>query len=142
MKKILYLVLILSSVVFNSCSVDDVASDIQFQFEFIPVESVEMPTIFNFGSTHTISVTYRRPTTCHTFSNFDYQQSSGNLRTVAVVNFVTLGNNCEPLEEEFKTETFSFSALEPEPYTFRFWQGKDNEGQDVYLTYEVPVNND
>ncbi|AXG69069.1 hypothetical protein KORDIASMS9_01288 [Kordia sp. SMS9] len=139
MKKILFLALILSSVLFNSCSVDDVASDIQFQFEFIPIESVEMPSIFNLGSTHTISVTYKRPSTCHTFSNFDYQQQPQNLRIVAVVNFVTPGNNCEPLEEEFKTETFNFSALDLEPYTFRFWQGKDDEGQDIFLTYEVPV---
>ncbi|PTX60371.1 hypothetical protein C8N46_10615 [Kordia periserrulae] len=141
MKKILFLALIMSLMVFNSCSVEDNVSDIQFQFEFIPIDSVEIPTTFNYGDTHTISVTYKRPSTCHTFSNFEYEQSTGNLRTVAVVNFVTFGNGCEPLEEEFETKTFSFNALSIEPYTFRFWQGKDDDGQDTYLIYEVPVNN-
>ncbi|MGH1387428.1 hypothetical protein [Kordia sp.] len=140
MKKILFLALVMSSMVFNSCAVDDSTSDVQFQFEFLPVDSVEIPLAFNFGSTHTISVTYKRPSTCHTFSNFEYVQQTGNVRTIAVVNFVTTGNNCEPLEEEFKTETFSFSALDSEPYTFKFWQGKNDDGEDMYLTYEVPVN--
>ncbi len=127
--------------VFNSCAVDDGLSDVQFQFELIPIDSVEIPLAFNLGSTHTISVTYKRPSTCHSFSNFEYVQQSGNVRTVAVVNFVTIGTNCETLEEEFKTETFSFNALAVEPYTFKFWQGRDDEGEDMYLVYEVPVNN-
>lgn len=130
----------MSSLVFNSCSVDDNVSDIQFQFEFIPVDSVEMPMTFNFGGTHTINVTYKRPSTCHTFSNFEYEQHAGNMRSVAVVNFVTLENDCAPLEEEFITKTFSFNALDTAPYTFRFWQGRDDEGEDMYLVYEVPVN--
>lgn len=142
MKKILFLALILSSVVFNSCSVDDVPSDIQFQFEFIPIETVEMPSTFNFGGTHTISVTYKRLSSCHTFSNFQYDQQPGNMRTVSVVNFVTTGNNCQPLDDEFEAQTFSFSALDPDPYIFRFWQGLDDNGEDVYLIYEVPVSND
>ncbi|MEM6684291.1 MAG: hypothetical protein AAF617_00735 [Bacteroidota bacterium] len=141
MKKILFLALIMSTVLFNSCSVDDDVSQVQFSFEFIPVDNVEMPMTFNLGDTHTISVTYKRPSTCHTFSNFQYEQHAGNMRTVAVVNFVTFGNDCQSLEEEFITETFSFSALDSEPYTFRFWQGKDTEGEDLYLVYEVPVNN-
>ena len=139
MKKILFLALVAGLTVFNSCSVDDNTAD--FQFEFIPIETVEMPEEFNFGDTHTISVTYKRPSTCHSFSNFQYIQETGNVRTVAVVNFVTSGNNCEALEEDFQTETFSFSVLDAEPYTFRFWQGKDDSGQDIYLIYEVPVNN-
>jgi len=141
MKKILFLALIMSSMIFNSCVVDDNASDVQFSFELVPVDSVEMPLAFSLGSTYTISVIYKRPSTCHAFSNFEYVQQTGNVRTVAVVNFVTIGTDCETLEEEFKTETFGFNALSSEPYTFKFWQGRDDEGEDIYLVYEVPVNN-
>lgn len=141
MKKILFLALAISFTLFNSCAVDDSVANVQFQFEFIPIEEVQLPLAFNFGDTHTISVTYKRPSTCHTFSNFEYIQQTGNVRTVAIVNFVTDGDDCEPLEDEFKTETFSFSALDSEPYTFKFWQGKDDEGEDTYLVFEVPVNN-
>ncbi|MEM6718346.1 MAG: hypothetical protein AAF611_03425 [Bacteroidota bacterium] len=141
MKKIVFLAFILSLVAFNSCAVDDTISDTQFQFQFIPVETVEMPSIFNLGSTHTISVTYKRQSSCHSFSNFQYEQDAGNMRTVAVVNFVRIGDDCELLEDEFETRTFSFSALDAAPYTFRFWQGVDEEGENVYLVYEVPVNN-
>jgi len=139
MKKILFLALVMSLTLFNSCATDDSNSDILFQFEFLPVDSVEIPIAFNVGNTHTISVTYKRPSTCHTFSNFEYVQQTGNVRTVAIVNFVTIGDGCEPLEEEFKTETFSFNALDSEPYTFKFWQGKDEAGEDQYIVVEVPT---
>jgi hypothetical protein len=140
MKKILFLALLVSLTLLNSCSIDD-ENIANFQFDFIPIEDVEMPQEFNFGETHVISVTYKRPTTCHSFSNFQYIQGEGNLRTIAVINLVTSDNNCETLEEDFQTETFSFSVLNLDPYTFRFWQGKDDNDQDIYLIYEVPVNN-
>jgi hypothetical protein len=138
MKKILFLGLMVSLLFASSCSVDDTTAE--FYFELIPVESVEMPVEFIFGATHTITVTYKRPTSCHTFSSFEYVQRPDNVRNVAVVNFVTSGNNCQTLEEDFRTESFSFSALNSEPYTFNFWQGKDANGEDMYLTYEINVS--
>lgn len=140
MKRILFLTLLVSLTLLNSCSVDD-ENAANFQFDFIPIVSVEMPQEFNFGATHVISVTYKRPSTCHSFSNFQYIQGEGNERTVVVVNLVTPDNNCEVLEEDLQTETFSFSVLDLEPYTFKFWQGKDEDNQDIFLVYEVIVNN-
>ena len=139
MKKIVFLVLLASLTLFNSCSVDDSAAD--FQIEFIPIETVEIPAEFNFGETHTITVTYKRPTTCHSFSSFQYVPEDNNVRNVAVINFVTFGSDCETLEDDFKSESFSLSVLDTNPYTFKFWQGKDDNGQDMYLIYEVPVTN-
>jgi len=139
MKKTLFLALILSFTVFNSCTVDDTTAD--FRIEFLPIETVEIPTEFNFGETNTITVTYKRPTTCHSFSNFQYVPEDNNVRNVAVINFVRLGSDCETLEDDFKSESFSFSVLYTQTYTFKFWQGKDDNGQDMYLVYEVPVNN-
>ncbi|WP_046746088.1 hypothetical protein [Kordia zhangzhouensis] len=140
MKKILFVAILVSLFMLQACSVDD-NSTAEFQFEFIPIESVEMPQEFNFGNTHTIHVTYKQPTTCHSFSNFQYVQEPQNVRNVAVVNFVAIRSDCETLEEEFKTVSFNFSVLDTEPYTFKFWQGKDANGQDMYLIYEVSVNN-
>lgn len=139
MKKILFLALLVSLTILNSCSVDDNIAD--FQFEFIPVEGVEIPEEFNFGETYIINVMYKRPTTCHSFNNFQYIQGEDNLRTIAVINFVTSGNNCEALDNDVQTETFNFNVLDTEPYRFRFWQGRDDNGQDVYLVYDVPVIN-
>ncbi|WP_420571349.1 hypothetical protein [Kordia sp.] len=138
MKRILFLALVVSLTFLKSCSVDD--NPAEFQFEFLPIETVEIPAEFNLGNTYTISVTYKRPTTCHSFSNFQYIQEPENVRNISVVNFVTVRGNCETLEEDFLTETFDFSVLDSNPYTFKFWQGKDDNGQDMYLIYEVPVN--
>jgi hypothetical protein len=138
MKKILFLALVASFTLFSSCSVDDNTAD--FQFEFLPIENVDIPSEFNLGETYTITVTYKRPTTCHSFSNFQYITESNNIRTVAVVSFISPGN-CTELEDDFQTETFNFNALDPEPFTFKFWQGKDDAGEDIYLIFEIPVNN-
>ena len=137
MKKIVFLILLVGLALFNSCAVDD--SVAEFQIEFVPIETVEIPAEFDFGETYTITVTYKRPTTCHSFSSFNYVPEQGNVRNVAVVNFVTFGNDCETLEDDVQSESFSFSVLDTNTYTFKFWQGKDDNGQDMYLIFEVPV---
>lgn len=123
----------------TSCSIDDGAND-NLQLEFIPIDSVDIPDEFNFGESHTITVYYMRPSTCHSFSNFQYIAEANNVRTVAVVNLVTQGADCETLTNTVVSETFNFNVLDTEPFTFNFWQGKDPAGQDIYLTYEIPVN--
>lgn len=141
MRKILFLALIACFTVFTSCSVDD--GTVNVQFELVPIENVVIPTEFNLGETYTISVTYKRPTDCHTFSNFEYiagADNSTNIRTVAVVNLFTPGD-CTTLEDNFQTQTFNFNVLDTNPYTFKFWLGKDESNEDMYLVYEIPVNN-
>jgi len=139
MRKILFLALITCFTVFTSCSVDD--GTVAVQFEAIPIENVLIPTEFNLGDTHTITVTYKRPTDCHTFSNFEYIAESSNVRIVTVVNLFTTGGDCTALTDNFQSQTFNFNVLDTNPYTFKFWQGKDSNGDDMYLEYEIPVNN-
>ncbi|WP_430410799.1 hypothetical protein [Kordia sp.] len=139
MKKILFLALFTCFTIVTSCSVDDGA--VVVQFEAIPIESVVIPSEFNLGETYTISVTYKRPTDCHSFSNFEYIAESSNVRTVAVVNLFSTEADCVALVDNIQTQTFNFNVLDTNPYTFKFWQGKDESGEDMYLVYEIPVNN-
>ncbi|WP_298418193.1 hypothetical protein [uncultured Kordia sp.] len=138
MRKILFLALFTCFTVLTSCSVDDNA--VVVQFEPIPIENVIIPMEFNLGETYTISVTYKRPTDCHSFNNLEYVAESNNVRTIAVVALVTTGD-CTTLTDNFQTQTFNFNVLDSNPYTFKFWQGKNDNGQDMYLEYEIPVNN-
>ena len=46
---------------------------------------------------------------------------------------------CTQVIEEVET-FFNFIVLYDEPYLFRFWAGKDENGNDEYLEIEVPVN--
>lgn len=133
MKKIFFLLLIAIS--FSSCSVDD-GND--FYYEILPVESVVIPEEFVLGQTYEITVTYLRPTTCHVFNNF-YYESELNQRTVAIVTTVYQNNDCLPLIDQQVEATFNFMVNSNGTYVFKFWQGEDENGNDLYYIVEVPV---
>lgn len=120
---------------FLSCSVDDNAD---YVFEILPVESVDIPDEFTLGEVYPITVRYLRPTDCHAFNNFYYQKDL-NERTVAIVAYRVLNDNCEDLTDELVEAEFNFMVTSNGSYIFKFWQGEDTNGEDQYLTIEVPV---
>lgn len=135
MKKLIALTLFLSLLV--SCSIDD-DNQVNYGFEVLPVESVDMPEAFVFGETYPINVSYFRPSSCHFFNEFYYVKDV-NQRTVAPITVVYDYDNCETLKEDLVVSSFNFVVTSKEPYVFKFWQGEDDNGNDVYLTIEVPV---
>ncbi len=134
MKKTIALILIL--IVTVSCSINDDSTN--YGYEILPVESVDIPTEFEYGETYTITVSYFRPSNCHYFSEF-YYVINGSQRTVAPITIVYDNDNCENLEDDLVDATFEFLVTDRKTYTFKFWQGEDEDGDDVYLTIEVPV---
>lgn len=132
MKKHLILLICLVTL---SCSLD--SDTPSFYSEFMPIESVIIPDKFELGATYEISLNYIKPTDCHSFNDIYYAKNN-NERTVAIVNSVLQNSECAILETELET-TFEFIATEPGSYIFKFWQGKDDNGEDTYLILEVPV---
>ena len=124
-------------IVFNSCTIDD-DNGANYDYEFLPIESVDIPEEFIFGETYSINYTYYRPSTCHSFFDL-YYNVENNQRTVAVINIVYDQSDCEPLNEELMERSFNFTVLDQQTYVFKFWQGQNDVGEDLYLTYEVPV---
>ena len=137
MKKLIVICFILTVV--WSCSLSDDSDN--FEYELVPIESVSMPDTFIRGEIHTIVYTYYRPTTCHGFHNL-YYVSEDNERIVGVVNTVFDNTNCEALEENSDNlieKTFDFKPLNTGTYIFKFWQGLDENEEDMYLEYEILV---
>ncbi|MDB9960825.1 hypothetical protein OAD62_01890 [Oceanihabitans sp.] len=133
MKKIIF---ILFAFILFSCSVED--DNLDTHFEIIPVESAVLPDEFVLGNLHLITLTYLRQSTCHAYNDIYYVADS-NERTVAVINIVFDSNgNCEEISDELEA-SFNFRATDPGSYIFKFWQGTDDDGEDLYLTVEVPV---
>ena len=120
----------------TSCSLDDDSTS--YYYELLPVESAELPESFEYGGLYQINITYKRPTTCHTFNDF-YFRSEGNERIVAVVNSVIDNNNCTELSDDFVEVSFDFKVIYTGTYVFKFWQGKDDNDNDLYYIVEVPV---
>ncbi|WP_340064308.1 hypothetical protein [Ascidiimonas aurantiaca] len=134
MKK--FLALFLMIILTASCSLDDGTN---FHFAAMPITGVEVPESFEQGETYEIKVKYMRPTNCYFFEGFDYRIGTDNTRTVVVINTVLDDNTCEELEDEEVEVSFDFIVLDTKTYTFRFWQGYDDNGQSEFLTVEVPV---
>jgi hypothetical protein len=137
MKKLLALSLAL--ILCASCSLDN-GNDTNYSFDILPVESVDIPSEFTLGETYPITVTYLRPTTCHYFREFYYAKNL-NERTVAPITIVYENDNCETLDNVLEEATFNFIVTSNGSYIFKFWQGEDANGDDQYLTIEVPVTN-
>jgi len=135
MKKFSLIAVLLFSF-FWSCSVED-DNEPEFFLEVLPIDSVEMPQEFIYGETYELPLSYTRPTFCHTFNNFA-ETVSGHERTIAVVNTVYTNLNCAEFSETV-TVNYELSITGTETYKFKFYQGKDSEGHDMYYTVEVPV---
>ncbi|WP_128755199.1 hypothetical protein [Aquimarina sediminis] len=136
MRRIKIILVFFLVAIFTGCMDDD---ETNFFYELVKVEEATLPDQFNRGETHTITVSYFRPTNCHSFSGFDYNRL-GNERTVSVVNLVVEQGNCTDLETTDLVEvSFDFFVGQEDSYVFRFWQGKNENGDNQFLIVEVPV---
>ncbi len=131
-----FIVLSLLLVMFGACSTDD--DTVNFNFEILPIENVDIPDEFELGEVYPITISYLKPTSCHRFNELYYLKDT-NKRTVAVIDYVFERDDCETLENELAETTLNFIVNSNGSYIFKFWQGEDNQGEDQYLTIEVPV---
>ncbi len=133
MKKLILLVSILF--LFNSCQLDEN----NFSVEILPVHNVEIPSEFVLGEVYQITMEYYRPSNCHSPYGVYYEKDL-NVRTCAVQNLVEERGNCAPVENILVRETFNFHVTNTGNYVFKFWTGTDDNGEDTFLIYDVPVN--
>jgi hypothetical protein len=122
----------------GSCSNDnDIVNNITVT---LPIEEVDIPEEFKFGQVFPINVTYFRPSSCHLFNTF-YVEENNNETTVILVNTVYEDTNCETFDVNTNetVASFNFQVNDTATQVFKFWQGKDDNGSDLYLVVEVPV---
>ena len=135
MKKIISLSLIAFLLV--GCSKDD-DNYHDFSLEYVSAVSADVPNTFIYGQTYRINVTIELPNSCYFYYNqYDYRYE-GTSRLIYPIGHVDEGIPCTP---NIRETTFSIPvrALQQEPYIFKFYQGEDADGEEVFLTIEVPV---
>lgn len=135
MKKILALIGLIF--VISSCSVND-NEEKKVHYELLPVDSVEMPTEFYVNVENEIIIKYLKPTSCHGFNGF-YYEKDGFTRTVGVQSFVIEQDNCTALTNVISEQILKFKPLAAGTYLFKFWKGKDTNGNDVFDETSVVV---
>jgi len=117
-------------------------------YELMPIKSCRMPYFFVSGETYELEMFYIEPSTCHIYKGI-YFEKQGNTRTVAIQATVIESSSCvtNPVDStgtnsEFeKSVKFNFTATGNEAYFFKFWTGKNQQGEDTYYEVEVPVEN-
>ncbi|WP_136482234.1 hypothetical protein [Cognatitamlana onchidii] len=119
------------------CSTDD-SNDHEYHLEYVNVVSAELPDEFVYGNTYRIKVTIELPNSCYYFYNqydYFYEETSRIIYPIAHVD------DGVPCTLNIRETTFSIpvQALQSKPYIFKFYQGEDADGQDIFLTIEVPV---
>jgi len=126
------------SFVSNSCSIDN--NEPNFNFLPLQIVSADLPEFFTLNETITIQVTYVQPDDCTSFAGFDIVDQDTTARDVVVFGTKrTDQQDCTENNTE-QTTSFDFTVNYPDPYTFRFWQGENENGEQQYLVIEVPVN--
>lgn len=135
MKRILLVCLMALTVM--SCSDEEVPI---FFFEFVPVESVtNIPDNFTVNKPDTLQITYFRPSTCHGFDGFEVEKD-GDARNIAIITkVIEERGDCDPLNEDVRTAPLIFKPEEPGSVQLRFFQGKDEEGENQFLIVDVPI---
>lgn len=133
-----FITLFLVSFLIVGCNNDNDDNDHDYHLEYTSVVSAELPDEFIFGRTYRINVTIELPNSCYYFYNqYDYFYE-GTSRLIYPIVHVDDGVACTQNIREI-TFTIPVQALQYEPYIFKFYQGEDSDGQDKFLTIEVPV---
>ena len=138
MKNFKYLlIMIVAFTVSVSCSNDD-DNYHEYHLEYIGVVSADVPDEFIYGNTYRINVTIELPNSCYYhYGQYDYFYE-GTSRLIYPIVHVDDGVPCT-LNITETTFSIPVQALQREPYIFKFYQGEDADGQDMFLTIEVPV---
>lgn len=138
--KRLHFLLFAIVLLFGACSFDDDGVN----FHYVPLEIVnaDLPESFDFGRTYTISVDIFRPDDCTLTDTFDVRRfatDSTNVRTVTAIGILLDKDDCTPVDQEIQ-DSFEFDVRYTNPYIFRFYSGKDENGDSQFIEMEVPVN--
>lgn len=138
MRKKFTLVVVLFSLLLGSCSIEE--DEPNFYFTSLPINSAELPEAFSLNQTYQINVTYSLPNGCTQYEGFDVTQEDTTVRNVVAVGVaMTDLVSCTQVVTE-EEASFNFIVKYNQPYTFRFYQGENNEGEPEFLEVVVPVN--
>jgi hypothetical protein len=121
-----------------SCSQDNSIKE-DFTIELLPITEINLPNTFIFDESYTLEYSFIKPTDCHLFHDL-YYNIEDNERTLAVFSKKLNNDYCQILDNETVTRSLNFHcSKESGIYIFKIWQGENNDGEDEYLIYEIPI---
>ena len=136
MKKLKVLILI-ALFITQSCSLEN--DDTLFSFDIVAISEIEIPTEFEINTIVEIKTYYVQKSLCHVFYDYIFKQIRKNEIEVYLAETYIENGACE--EENFQVvRSFKLKIEDYNKYTFRFWNGRNEQGENQFITVEVPVN--
>jgi len=119
----------------SNCNID---SDENFHFVTLRILDAELPESFELNQTYNVQVTYERLNGCVFFEGFEVHQPELTTRDVIAIGTELDNTDCTQAVEE-GVANFDFNVLYEGTYTFRFFNGFDDNEDAIYLEYQVEV---
>ncbi len=139
MKKKLVLLLFCIGALLWGCSLDDDNGQ-NFHFATLRINNAVLPESFDLNETYEVMVDYTLPNNCSFFDGFEVTQEDTTVRNVVAIGSVRT-DQAGCTEETIEAQaSFKFTVIHDQPYTFRFYQGENSEGELLFLELDVPVN--
>lgn len=139
MKRVLKVIFLFSCIsLLGGCDIESSGSN--FKFVTLRIVDVELPESFDINGFYDIQVTYERPNGCTFFEGFDVTRVDQNTRDVVAIGTEFIDDMACTQAIEEVVANFQFEVVYSGPYTFRFFNGTDANGNPVYLEYVVEVN--
>ncbi len=129
-----------------SCSTEDDGPNIEYGIA--PITSSEFPEYFEPGKNYDIRLTYKLPTTCHSFIGFDGGREDANTQEFFIYALTSRNldlTNCATEDPELtkfgtiRNFLISENVSEDEVFIFKLWKGTDDENNPIFETIEIPV---
>lgn len=121
-----------------SCSTDTTTYEQTIRYELIPTQSVVIDDVLYVGEENIITIKYSKPNNCYGFNGLIYEKE-GNTRTIGVQNYVLEKPDCQPISNDVSQTSFNFLPETIGTYTFKFYQGKDANGNNLFLEIQRDV---
>lgn len=136
MKSLKWIVGLMFIGIVTSCLDDEPITNVVYKYNAI--DSVQIDTIMPARQITQIKTYFTTQNGCQQFFDYDYT-ILGNERTVSVIISELQDQSCT-LGQQVHAPVLNFKPNTPGNYTFRFWNGVDENGQDLFIIREVEVH--
>lgn len=128
------------AIAISGCNLND-DDGTRFYYEAMEVQSANFPAFFERGNIYRIDVVLNLPSNCHYFEGFDFNATGDTKteRTIYPIATVLDRTDCVEYSDRTINAFFNFDVLFNETYVFKLYTGKNENGDDEFLIYEVPV---
>ena len=109
-------------------------------FEKAEVLTADVPDTLVTGETYSIPLTFKRPTTCHSFNEFNIEDDPDEVFVSAVIKFED-NFECEDTNVPTGQVDFEYTVEKETDFRFRFFQ-RTQDNQLIYLNKDVVVESE